>query len=83
MGCRCRRSLDVCVEQLARSVAVKLEDVLTVTLFERLAQCPDNPESIVAEASAIVEVITVLIEPDSDTFKGTLRPEVSQVRTYE
>ena len=68
------------MEQLARGVAVKLEGVLTVTLFERLAQCPDNPASIVAEASAIVEVITVLIEPDADTLKGTLRPEVSQVR---
>jgi hypothetical protein len=37
-------------------------------------------ESIIAEASAIVEVITVLVEPDADTMKGTLRAEVLQVR---
>jgi hypothetical protein len=27
-----------------------------------------------------VEVITVLVEPDADTMKGTLRSEVLQVR---
>ena len=38
----CKVKFSECIEQLAKSVAMKLEGVLTVTLFERLAQCPDN-----------------------------------------